>query len=449
METSTLTKQKAKVAKSILAAKYGGQKLVKEAKEREEEYQRIMLDGKTIESKYRQLLRSRISINDFEIVRVIGQGAFGQVMLARKRDDNKVLALKKLSKEDMIRKRQSLHVRAERDVLVKMNNPWIVQLHYSFQDEKFLYLAMEYLPGGDLMTWLMQKKIFTLEETRFYMAELVLAVESIHKMNCVHRDLKPDNILLDKDGHIRLTDFGLCKPFDDDFLFSDYNVNQMNQQIEEDKLSVLSTKEKVDSWNSRRKSRALLYSTVGSPGYIAPEVLLKKGYRFECDWWGVGVIMFEMLCGYPPFYAETPMGTCQKIVRWRQYLQFPDDLNLPDEAVDLMKQFLTDANKRIGTREGGTREIKEHPFFAGIDWENIRNQKAPFQPKLDSELDTRYFDQYELNLNDLPITRKKKVYAKKDENILFENFTYNRNLDKPKVRGVLTKDMFTPPPEKM
>lgn len=102
------------------------------------------------------------------------------------------------------------------------------------------------------------------------MAELVLAVESIHKMNCVHRDLKPDNILLDKDGHIRLTDFGLCKPFDDDFLFSDYNVNQMNQQIEEDKLSVLSTKEKVDSWNSRRKSRALLYSTVGSPGYIAP-----------------------------------------------------------------------------------------------------------------------------------------------------------------------------------
>jgi serine/threonine kinase 38 len=396
-----------------------------------------------------------MSIYDFSILKVIGKGAFGEVMLVKKKDTKELLAMKRLSKKDMLQKKQTLHVRAERDILARSNNPWIVQLLYSFQDENNLYLAMEFLPGGDLMTWLINKEIFTEYQTKFYIAELVLAVESIHKMNYVHRDLKPDNILLDKSGHIKLTDFGLCKPFEDGIQFESAMLSENDKsQMENDKVSSLTRSEKMKSWNQNR-SRQLLYSTVGSPGYIAPEVLLKKGYRFECDWWSVGVIMFEMIYGYPPFYADDPIKTCQKIVRWKHFLEFPEDVDVSKAAVHLLRNLLCDAPDRIGTRSGGVNEIKSHPFFEGINWDNLRQQTAPFVPKLKSETDTTYFDEFgepsiELMMNENAANGKNSavsvsgstnaplVNSKKDDSaILFNHFTYRRDLDKSKKRGDL------------
>lgn len=337
--------------------------------------------------------------------------------------------MKKLIKEEMLKKKQTVHVRQERDILAKSDNPWIVKLHYSFQDDDYLFLCMEFLQGGDLMTWLINKEIFTEQQTRFYIAELVLAVESIHKMNYVHRDLKPDNILLDNQGHIKLTDFGLCKPFEHSD--SEWDGTMFENEVIQgpiDSIGKYSTLQKQESWIKSRQNRELLYSTVGSPGYIAPEVLLKKGYRYECDWWSVGVIMFECIYGFPPFYAEDPIKTCQKIVRWKHFLEFPEDVNVSPDAVDLLQQLLTDASKRIGTRSGGIQEIKDHPFFNGVDWDNIRNVDAPFKPQVSTTLDTKYFDEFddakikqELASSDKGM---KKVHLQKDEDILFKGFTF-------------------------
>jgi serine/threonine kinase 38 len=401
----------------------------------------IGIDG---DSSYQKLIKSRMSINDFNIIKVIGKGAFGEVMLVKKKDATEVLAMKRLSKADMLKKKQTLHVRAERDILAHSNNPWIVDLLYSFQDEANLYLGMEFLPGGDLMTWLINKEIFTEYQTRFYIAELVLAVESIHKMNYVHRDLKPDNILLDRTGHIKLTDFGLCKPFEDGIIFDNDELSSTEPKGPIDKVAALSRQEKMRSW-SQNRTRQLLYSTVGSPGYIAPEVLLKKGYRFECDWWSVGVIMYEMIYGYPPFYAEDPIKTCQKIVRWKHFLEFPEDVVVSKSAVDLLQSLLCDAVTRIGTRSGGIDEIKQHPFFNGIDWDNVRSQEAPFIPDLKSDVDTAYFDEFgepstqPQNHQSTPL-----VNVKKDEALLFDHFTYRKDIDSKKKRAPL-KSAFDEP----
>ena len=163
------------------------------------------------ESENYRLQRTKISIRDFIPRKIIGRGAFGEVRVCRQRKTNEIVAIKKMKKKEMIYKNQVGHVRAERDILTLANNPWIVELKCSFQDEKYLYLVMEYLQGGDLMTLLMEKEIFSEEMSRFYIAETILAIESVHNLNYIHRDLKPDNLILGKDGHLKLSDFGLCK----------------------------------------------------------------------------------------------------------------------------------------------------------------------------------------------------------------------------------------------
>ena len=375
------------------------------------------------ESDFLRLRRTRLSLEDFHTIKVIGKGAFGEVRLVQKKDTGKVYAMKTLLKSEMFKKDQLAHVKAERDVLAGSDSPWVVSLYYSFQDAQYLYLVMEFLPGGDLMTMLIRWQLFTEDVTRFYMAECILAIEAIHKIGFIHRDIKPDNILIDIRGHIKLSDFGLSTGFhkthdsnyykkllqeDDANNNNDLNngLNKPGQGIKRQTMMVdsinltMSNRQQIQTW---RKSRRLMaYSTVGTPDYIAPEIFLYQGYGQECDWWSLGAIMYECLIGWPPFCSETPQETYRKIMNFEQTLQFPDDIHISYEAEDLIRRLLTHADQRLGSH-GGADEIKAHPFFRGVDWNTIRQVEAPYIPKLSSITDTRFFPTDELeNIPDSP-----------------------------------------------
>ncbi|GIL81944.1 hypothetical protein Vretimale_1513 [Volvox reticuliferus] len=358
----------------------------------ETEKQQIISELEKRESDYTRLQRQRMTADDFESLRIIGRGAFGEVRIVREKLTSKIMAMKKLKKAEMLSRGQVAHVKAERDVLAEVQNPYIVKLYYSFQDEDFLYLVMEYLAGGDVMTLLMRKDIFTEEETRFYIAETVLGLESIHKAGYIHRDIKPDNLLLTRTGHVKLSDFGLCKPVDVQTLPTLTEGEEYNDVGMMPSTSARPQAEQLAHWQKNR--RQLAFSTVGTPDYIAPEVLMKKGYGMECDWWSVGAIMFEMLVGYPPFYSDDPLTTCRKIVNWRMYLAFPVEARLSPAARDLICRLMCDVDDRIGSR-GGVEEIKSHPFFYGIDWANLHTTPAPYVPRVEHELDTQNFDKFD------------------------------------------------------
>lgn len=221
--------------------------------------------------------RAQLSARDFHPVKIIGRGAFGEVRLCRT-TKNEYVAVKKLKKFEMVYKNQIKHIMAEKEVLAEINNEWVPDLKYAFQDNKHLYLVMEYMPGGDLMNLFIEKDVLSEDDARLYIAELVLAIEAIHKMNYIHRDLKPDNILIDKDGHLKLSDFGLCAKFD-----------------VRSKFDAIATKSTVKGPFGGKRRRKLLYSTVGTPDYIAPEVFQQNGYNETVDWWSLGVIFFEMI----------------------------------------------------------------------------------------------------------------------------------------------------------
>jgi protein-serine/threonine kinase len=299
--------------------------------------------------------------------------------------------MKTLKKMDMLKHEQLAHVQSERDLLAESESPWVVNLFCSFQDSENLYLLMEFLPGGDLMTLLIEKDIFSEEMSRFYVAEIVLAIESVHRLGFAHRDIKPDNILLDSRGHVKLTDFGLSTGFSTTHEAVYYQkMFKYPVSFSKSNLATESSPNRgINCGNSRKNRRTLAYSTVGTPDYIAPEVFYKKGYGKECDWWSLGAIMFEMLVGYPPFCAENYNLTYNKIINWRESLKFPKDLHISPSAEHLIKRLLCDADQRLGLY--GADEIKAHPFFRGIDWDNVRNELAPFQPELKSITDTKYF----------------------------------------------------------
>ncbi|KAM5563429.1 hypothetical protein ABKV19_018187 [Rosa sericea] len=309
------------------------------------------------ETEYMRLQRHKMGVDDFELLTMIGKGAFGEVRVCREKTTGSVYAMKKLKKSEMLRRGQVEHVKAERNLLAEVDSNCIVKLYCSFQDDDYLYLIMEYLPGGDMMTLLMRKDILTEDEARFYVAETVLAIESIHKHHYIHRDIKPDNLLLDRYGHLRLSDFGLCKPLDCSTIHEDFSINNANGSGHNDERAAApkrTQQEQLQHWQKNR--RMLAYSTVGTPDYIAPEVLLKKGYGMECDWWSLGAIMYEMLVGYPPFYSDDPMSTCRKIVNWKTHLKFPEEAKLSPEAKDLISKLLCNVSQRLGTN--GASEIK-------------------------------------------------------------------------------------------
>ena len=375
--------------------------------------------------------RQKISIFDFVPIKIIGKGAFGEVRICKYIPTGDIVAIKKMKKEEMHKKNQVLHVRAERDVLSEAKNQWIVELKFSFQDQKFLYLGMEYLPGGDLMTLLMARDILPEEDAKFYAVEMVLAIESVHEMGCIHRDLKPDNVLIGKDGHIKLSDFGLSKKLD---AFLDKNnkfiSNQNNKNFNNNNTN-LSYAEQFRIFKSMKskKRREKAFSTVGTPDYIAPEVFRQNGYGQEIDWWSLGVIMFEMMIGYPPFYSDSSTETCKKILNWESNLEIRSEANISKEAVDILKKLINDPEKRLG--RNGAEEVKQHPFFFFFFWKNVKETMIPpFIPQLNSIFDTKYFDEYEETEPFYPINNKEKnnKYQKKD--MCFVDFTYNRENDK-------------------
>jgi len=341
----------------------------------------------TKETEFLRLKRSRLGVDDFESLKVIGKGAFGEVRLVQKVDTGHIYAMKILRKADMVEKEQLAHVRAERDILVEADHQWVVQMFYSFQDPVNLYLIMEFLPGGDMMTLLMKKDTLSEEATQFYIAETALAIESIHKLGFIHRDIKPDNLLLDARGHVKLSDFGLCTGLKKSHRTEFYR--DLSQVKPSDFSSnPMDSKRKAESW--KRNRRALAYSTVGTPDYIAPEVFCQTGYDKTCDWWSLGVIMFEMLIGYPPFCSETPQETYKKVMNWKETLEFPPEVPITESASSTVLKFCKDVDNRVRCLD----DIKAMPWFQSVDWEHIRERPAAIPVDVKSIDDTSNFDEF-------------------------------------------------------
>ncbi|XP_071685791.1 probable serine/threonine protein kinase IREH1 [Rutidosis leptorrhynchoides] len=327
--------------------------------------------------------KDRTSIDDFEIIKPISRGAFGRVFLAKKRTTGDLFAIKVLKKACMIRKNAVESILAERDILISVRNPFVVRFFYSFTCRENLYLVMEYLNGGDLYSLLRNLGCLDEDVARIYIAEVVLALEYLHSLRVVHRDLKPDNLLIAHDGHIKLTDFGLSKvgliDSTDDLSGPAMSGTSLLGENASQSQSLSESQQEI------RKNR----SAVGTPDYLAPEILLGTGHGTSADWWSVGVILFELIVGIPPFNAEHPQMIFDNILnRNIPWPAVPDEMS-PD-AQDLIDQLLTeDPNQRLGAR--GATEVKQHPYFRDINWDTLARQKAAFIPSSESALDTSYF----------------------------------------------------------
>ncbi|ELW47576.1 Serine/threonine-protein kinase LATS2 [Tupaia chinensis] len=366
--------------------------------EAEQEQMRKILYQK--ESNYNRLKRAKMDKSMFVKIKTLGIGAFGEVCLACKVDTHALYAMKTLRKKDVLNRNQVAHVKAERDILAEADNEWVVKLYYSFQDKDSLYFVMDYIPGGDMMSLLIRMEVFPEHLARFYIAELTLAIESVHKMGFIHRDIKPDNILIDLDGHIKLTDFGLCTGFrwthNSKYYQKGNHIRQDSMEPSDlwDDVSNCRCGDRLKTLEQRARKqhqRCLAHSLVGTPNYIAPEVLLRKGYTQLCDWWSVGVILFEMLVGQPPFLAPTPTETQLKVINWENTLHIPAQVKLSPEARDLITKLCCAAEHRLGKE--GADDLKAHPFFSTIDFSSdIRKQPAPYVPTISHPMDTSNFD---------------------------------------------------------
>ncbi|XP_063966882.1 citron rho-interacting kinase-like isoform X2 [Lytechinus pictus] len=302
----------------------------------------------------------QISINDFEVKDVIGRGHFGQVQVVREKVTNDVYAMKVLHKADTLSKENVAFFEEERDIMARASSPWLTKLQYAFQDDDNLYLMMEFHPGGDLLSLLARfDDVFEEHMARFYLAELVAAIHSVHTMGYVHRDIKPDNILLDRTGHIKLADFGSAAKLGD--------KNTVSSKM-----------------------------PVGTPDYVAPEVLmslngsLDSSYGTECDWWSLGIVAYEMLVGKTPFTDDSMVVTYSNIMDYQRKLSFPTSSPISPRATGLIKQLLCDRSVRISYEQLGY-----HEFFNGIEWATLRDGVPPFVPTVSSVDDVSNFDEFD------------------------------------------------------
>ncbi|XP_073405451.1 myotonin-protein kinase isoform X1 [Dendrobates tinctorius] len=311
----------------------------------------------------------RMKRSDFDIIKVIGRGAFSEVAVVRKKSNAQVYALKIMNKWDLLKRSDVACFREEREVLVNGDKRWITQLHFAFQDDNYLYLVMDYYVGGDLLSLLSKfSDGFPPHMAIFYLAEMVMAVNSVHSLGYIHRDIKPDNMLLNRSGHIHLGDFGSCLKLRQDGTVS---------------CSV----------------------AVGTPDYLSPEILLALedhtlSYGVECDWWSIGACAYEMFFGHPPFYAESVVETYGKILHYKEHFNFPSSANeLPPEALDFISSLICDRESRLGI--GGLQDFQSHPLFDEIDWERLREIIPPFVPESGGATDTSNFDVVEDQLSEM------------------------------------------------
>jgi len=323
-----------------------------------------------------------VNLNSFYTISVIGKGSYAKVILVKKKDTGKYYAMKVLKKQNIEKKRQENHVKTERNILVGMDdNAYIVKLYYTFQTDKKLYFVLEYCPGGELFNLLQKKKRLSEEQTQFYAAQMVLAIEHLHRFDVIYRDLKPENVLITETGYIKITDFGLSR---------------MNVKENEAK------------------------SICGTPEYLAPEIIMKLGYGKAVDWWTLGSIVYEMLVGIPPFYTQNRQELFEKIKFVSP--KYPNYLSAT--AKNLVESLLKkDPNKRLGSGRGAS-DIKEHPWFANIAWDKMEQQKYEpfFRPKINVDMGLHNFDPEftELPVNSLEVSHDQTGPFKK-----FEEFSWN------------------------
>lgn len=301
----------------------------------------------------------QLTRDSFQLGKTLGTGTFGRVRLVtynQPLEDGTfrrwVLALKMLRKTEIIRLKQVEHIKSEKNILSQCSHPFIVDMYGWFQDAEFVYMIMEFVLGGEVFSQLRQSGRFTNEASRFFAAEIVLAIESLHKQNIVYRDLKPENLLIDRHGHIKITDFGFAKKVED------------------------------RTW-----------TLCGTPEYLAPEIIQSKGHGKAVDWWALGILIYEMLAGYPPFYDENPFGIYQKILAGR--IEFPR--HFEPHAKDLIRKLLTaDRTKRYGCLKNAAEDVKQHKWFRSVNWDRTYNRevKPPMIPGFRSEDDTSNFDEY-------------------------------------------------------
>ena len=292
-------------------------------------------------------------LEDFVFSKTVGTGTFGRVRLVKLRDHDKYFAMKIMRKVDIVRLHQVDHIFSEKFLLSRLSCPFIIRLYGTFKDQHNLFMLLEYAIGGELFTYLRRAGRFSLETTKFYAAEIVCALEYMHNLNIVYRDLKPENLLLDARGHIKIADFGFAKVIPDN-----------------------------RTW-----------TLCGTPEYLAPEIILGRGHGRPVDWWALGILIYEMMAGFPPFYDETPFLIYEKILAGN--LEFPPHFDGP--LCDLLTGLLqADPQRRLGCGVAGAMDVKNHPWFAGVHWDALSRRliQAPFTPPVRHAGDTANFEEY-------------------------------------------------------
>ncbi|KAI9007146.1 kinase-like domain-containing protein [Gaertneriomyces semiglobifer] len=296
--------------------------------------------------------KQKFTLTDFHIDRTLGTGSFGRVHLVRLKSTGKFYAMKVLKKAEIVKMKQVEHTVNEKNILEAIEFPFLVNLLGTFQDCANLYFVLEYVQGGELFSYLRRCGRFPNHVARFYAAEVVMAFEHLHQRDIIYRDLKPENLLIDAKGHIKITDFGFAKHVPD-----------------------------------------VTWTLCGTPDYLAPEIIQSRGYGRAVDWWALGILIYEMLAGHPPFYDEDHFKLYEKIIACKP--KFP--AHFDPAAKDLIKRLLSpDLTKRYGNLKGGVTDIKKHKWFTGVDWEKLKNLhvQAPYVPPLKGDGDTSNFDAY-------------------------------------------------------
>ena len=305
---------------------------------------------------------------DFDVLTTLGTGTFGRVVLSRHKENKDYFALKMMRITEVIRLKQIEHVKNEKEILAQISHPFIVNMLWAYHDNTYLYMLLEFVPGGELFSYLRNYGRFNNTWSNFYACEIVAALDYLHSRNIVYRDLKPENLLLDREGHLKITDFGFAKKLED------------------------------RTW-----------TLCGTPEYLAPEIIQSRGHNKAVDWWSLGILIYEMLVGYPPFFDENTFKIYEKILEGK--IEWPRHLD--PAAKDMIKKLLVqDRTKRLGNMKNGTEDCKRHKWFRNIAWDEVASRKLtpPIVPKLSHAGDTKNFDEYpEIDIHSVPSASEAEI----------------------------------------